>query len=58
VTPENVRTVREALDQGGVPYQMLTFDDEGHGISKPRNQKALYLRLGQFFGDAFSGKGT
>jgi dipeptidyl aminopeptidase/acylaminoacyl peptidase len=37
---------------------MLTFDDEGHGISKPRNQKTLYLRLGQFFGDAFSGKGT
>jgi dipeptidyl aminopeptidase/acylaminoacyl peptidase len=58
VTPENVRTVREALDQAGVPYQMLTFDDEGHGISKPRNQKTLYLRLAQFFGDAFSGKGA
>jgi dipeptidyl aminopeptidase/acylaminoacyl peptidase len=53
VTPENVRVVRQALDQAGVPYEVLTFDDEGHGISKPANQRVLYLRLLRFFSDAF-----
>jgi dipeptidyl aminopeptidase/acylaminoacyl peptidase len=54
VTPENVRTVIEALDKAGVPYDLLAFEDEGHGISKPKNQKTLYLRLGDFFERAFS----
>jgi len=36
--------VTEALDKSGVPYQILAFDDEGHGISKP-GTKDLYLRL-------------
>jgi dipeptidyl aminopeptidase/acylaminoacyl peptidase len=49
VTPENVRTVRGALDSAGVPYQVLAFEDEGHGISRPANQKTLYLRLQEFF---------
>jgi dipeptidyl aminopeptidase/acylaminoacyl peptidase len=55
VTPENVRTVIEALDTARVPYDLLAFEDEGHGISKPENQKTLYLRLGEFFENAFSG---
>ena len=54
VTPENVRTVTKALDKAGQPYEILAFEDEGHGISKPKNQKALYLRLQQFFEEAFS----
>jgi len=54
VTPENVRTVTSALQQAGVEYQLLTFEDEGHGISKPKNQKTLYLRLLKFFESAFS----
>ncbi len=53
VTPENVRAVEKALTEAGVPYQLLGFEDEGHGISKPKNQKTLYLRLAQFFGEAF-----
>jgi dipeptidyl aminopeptidase/acylaminoacyl peptidase len=53
VTPENVRTVIEALDKARVPYDLLAFEDEGHGISKPKNQKTLYLRLGDFFENAF-----
>jgi dipeptidyl aminopeptidase/acylaminoacyl peptidase len=52
VTPENVRTVRTALEGAGVPYELLTFPDEGHGISRPHNQKTLYLRLGEFFASA------
>ena len=54
VTPENVRTVRDALDRAGVPYQVLAFEDEGHGISRPANQRTLYLRLQEFFDQAFA----
>jgi dipeptidyl aminopeptidase/acylaminoacyl peptidase len=54
VTPENVRAVEKALGEAGVPYQLLGFEDEGHGISKPKNQKVLYLRLEEFFAKAFS----
>jgi dipeptidyl aminopeptidase/acylaminoacyl peptidase len=49
VSPENVRVVRDALEKAGIPYEILTFEDEGHGISKPRNQKVLYSRLLEFF---------
>ncbi len=54
VSPENVRAVRGALEKGKVPYELLAFEDEGHGISKPKNQKTLYLRLAEFFEGAFS----
>jgi dienelactone hydrolase len=53
VTPENVRAVREALDDAGIDYQILTFEDEGHGIYHPKNQKALYAYLVDFFAEAF-----
>jgi dipeptidyl aminopeptidase/acylaminoacyl peptidase len=56
VTPENVRAVTAALQAAGVEYELLAFDDEGHGIAKPKNQKTLYLRLLDFFSDAFAGK--
>jgi dienelactone hydrolase len=49
VTPENVRAVREALDREGKAYELLKFDDEGHGITKPKNQRTLYLALLDFF---------
>ncbi len=55
VTPENVRAVRAALEKAGVEYDLLAFEDEGHGIVRPRNQKTLYLRLAEFFGEAFAG---
>jgi dipeptidyl aminopeptidase/acylaminoacyl peptidase len=55
VTPENVRVVRSKLDQAGIPYKVLTFEDEGHGIARPKNLKVLYLRLVEFFESAFEG---
>jgi dipeptidyl aminopeptidase/acylaminoacyl peptidase len=55
VTPENVRSVQAALDQAGVPYEILAFEDEGHGILRPKNQKTLFLRLAEFFGQTFAG---
>jgi dipeptidyl aminopeptidase/acylaminoacyl peptidase len=54
VTPENLHSVETALKAASVPYETLLFDDEGHGIRKPRNLKILYERLITFFGSAFS----
>ena len=55
VTPENVRVVNDALQKAGVEYELLAFEDEGHGIRKPKNQQVLYTRLGEFFQSAFGG---
>ncbi|MDD3827384.1 MAG: prolyl oligopeptidase family serine peptidase [Anaerolineae bacterium] len=54
VTPENVRVVRRALEEAGVPYELLAFEDEGHGIARPANQRVLYRRLADFFQQAFA----
>jgi dipeptidyl aminopeptidase/acylaminoacyl peptidase len=54
VTPENVRQVRTELGKSGIEYDLLTFDDEGHGILRPKNLEVLYLRLAEFFEEAFS----
>jgi dipeptidyl aminopeptidase/acylaminoacyl peptidase len=55
VTPENVHVVAGALQASGVEYQLLAFEDEGHGIKRPKNQRTLYTRLAEFFGGAFQG---
>jgi len=57
VTPENVRVVRQALEQAGIAYEMLAFEDEGHGIARPANHRVLYPRLARFFLEAF-GRGA
>jgi dipeptidyl aminopeptidase/acylaminoacyl peptidase len=49
VTAENMRAVCRALDAAGKPYELLTFDDEGHGIYKPKNRRVLHRRLADFF---------
>jgi len=49
VSPENVRQVRERLEAYRIPYKLLVFEDEGHGIQKPANQEELYPRLADFF---------
>ena len=54
VTPKNVRAVCAALDAAGVAYEVLVFPDEGHGISRPRNQRVLFERLVTFFGESFA----
>jgi len=53
VTPKNVRVVQAALGAAAVPYELLAFEDEGHGIQRPKNIKILCERLVQFFGGAF-----
>ena len=52
VTPENVRQVVQRLEASGRPYELLVFEDEGHGIFKPANQAVLYSRLASFFSEA------
>jgi dipeptidyl aminopeptidase/acylaminoacyl peptidase len=53
VTQDNVTTVTKALQRENIPYELLTFDDEGHGIARPKNLQILYLRLADFFQGAF-----
>ena len=53
VTPQNVTDVRRRLDTAGIPYELLMFEDEGHGISKPENRKHLCRELARFFAAAF-----
>lgn len=52
VTPENMHQVRSRLETAGIPYDLLVFEDEGHGIYKPANQEILYTRLVDFFEQA------
>ena len=54
VTPENVDVVVKALGRNGIHYDLLTFEDEGHGIARPWNLKVLYPRLANFFESAFA----
>ena len=53
VTPENVHVVAQALELHGISYELLTFEDEGHGISRPENLRILYPRLADFFEKSF-----
>jgi dipeptidyl aminopeptidase/acylaminoacyl peptidase len=54
VTPENVDVVVKALGRAGIRFELLTFEDEGHGIARPRNLKVLYPRLADFFDAALA----
>jgi dipeptidyl aminopeptidase/acylaminoacyl peptidase len=53
VTLDNVHAVTKALHGENIPYELLTFEDEGHGIARPKNLKILYPRLAKFFQKAF-----
>jgi dipeptidyl aminopeptidase/acylaminoacyl peptidase len=54
VTPIQVDIVRERLDHAGIAYEVLTFADEGHGVSKPANRRILLRRLATFFAESFA----
>jgi dipeptidyl aminopeptidase/acylaminoacyl peptidase len=53
VTQDNVSAVTKALQRENIPYELLTFEDEGHGIARPKNLEVLYPRLADFFHKAF-----
>jgi len=54
VTLENVHTVENALKKNNIEYETLIFNDEGHGIMKPKNVKILLTRSVEFFKKSFS----
>ena len=58
VTQDNVHAVTKALEEHGIPYELLTFEDEGHGISRPENLRVLYPRLADFFARAVERSGS
>jgi dipeptidyl aminopeptidase/acylaminoacyl peptidase len=49
VTPKNVEEVKKRLDKAGVKYDLLVFEDEGHGIVKTKNQRILFEKMAEFF---------
>jgi dipeptidyl aminopeptidase/acylaminoacyl peptidase len=53
VTQDNVYAVTKALQRENVPYELITFEDEGHGIARPKNLRVLYPRFADFFHKAF-----
>jgi dipeptidyl aminopeptidase/acylaminoacyl peptidase len=53
VTKDNVAAVTKALRRENIPYVLITFEDEGHGIARPKNLRVLYPRLADFFHNAF-----
>jgi dipeptidyl aminopeptidase/acylaminoacyl peptidase len=54
VSPENTRLACRDLDAAGIPYELLTFPDEGHGIYKAGNREKLLLKMEAFFAAAFA----
>jgi dipeptidyl aminopeptidase/acylaminoacyl peptidase len=52
VTPKNVEEVRKRLDKAGLKYDLLIFEDEGHGVVKTKNKKILYEKMADFFAEA------
>jgi dipeptidyl aminopeptidase/acylaminoacyl peptidase len=52
VSPENMWVIKRALEEKGVAHEILTFEDEGHGITRPSNLRILWHRLAEFFEQA------
>ena len=54
VSPENTRVACQDLTKAKIPFDLLTFDDEGHGIYKAGNREKLLNRMERFFSKAFA----
>jgi dipeptidyl aminopeptidase/acylaminoacyl peptidase len=53
VSPRNTEAAVRDLDRAGIPYELLTFDNEGHGIYRASNREMLYRRMAAFLETAF-----
>ena len=53
VSPENTWAAKRDLDRSGIPYELLTFDNEGHGIYRAGNREALFRRVADFLARSF-----
>jgi dipeptidyl aminopeptidase/acylaminoacyl peptidase len=54
VSPANADVACRALDRARVPYELVTYPDEGHGIWKATNRADLFCRMARLFHDAFA----
>ncbi|MFM9841340.1 MAG: prolyl oligopeptidase family serine peptidase [Dongiaceae bacterium] len=54
VSPRNTEIACAALKRAGIPFELLTFDDEGHGVWRTANRRILFERLLRLFGEAFA----
>lgn len=52
VTPKNVEEVIKRLNEASTRYDLLIFEDEGHGILKIKNRRVLYRKRATFFAEA------
>ena len=53
VSPENTKAAIRDLDRAGIGYELLTFENEGHGIYRASNRAALFEQVAAFFEGAF-----
>jgi len=54
VSPENTWAAVRDLDRAGIGYELLTFDNEGHGIYRAGHRTELFKRVAAFFEGAFA----
>ncbi len=54
VSPKNTEAAVRDFDRAGIPYELLTFDNEGHGIYRAGNRETLYRRMAEFLELAFN----
>jgi dipeptidyl aminopeptidase/acylaminoacyl peptidase len=54
VSPENTLAAVRDLDKAGISYELLTFDNEGHGINRAGNRELLLRRVAEFFAESFA----
>jgi dipeptidyl aminopeptidase/acylaminoacyl peptidase len=54
VSPENTRAAIRDLDRAGIAYELLTFENEGHGIYRAGNRETLFRRVAEFFEESFA----
>ncbi len=45
-----------ALEERGVPYEYLLFEDEGHGFARPENREAFHLASERFLAKHLGGR--
>mgnify|MGYP003323050093 FL=1 len=49
VRVEQAETLMDALDEKGIPYEVMIKREEGHGFSLYENQVELYTKMQAFF---------
>ncbi len=50
------KQIAEALKKRGLPCELLTFEDEGHGVAKRKNQLIAYPAMVEFLNKHVKGK--